>query len=234
MNYIFRAEQYVGDIIMRLPGSVHLFMEKGIDFCCGGQRTLRHVLEEKNLDEERFLKRLHLIYEDTHDDDQWIDWDEKNIAWTVDYIVDKHHQYLVDEVPALMFHVNKVKNTHIQNHPELEQVLQVCNQFQISLSRHSLKEEEQVFPIMKRLENNEQISSNDLQFLTQELSDEHEQTGEALLQLRILTNDYELPEDACGNYELMLQKFVALESDLMVHVHLENNVLFPKVQAVIG
>ena len=133
-------------------------------------------------------------------------------------------------LPKLSGYVTKVFRVHSQNHPELADVHQLFNTLKTELEQHTIQEETSIFPKIKEYENNpSQDQLTEIQNEIKALEREHDQSGSILKQLRMVTNDYTLPPDACTTYRLTYQKLQELESDLFQHIHLENNILFRRL-----
>jgi len=162
-------------------------------------------------------------------------WEEKSHSDLIDHILEKHHSYLNSELPALNQYVTKVSRVHGSNHPELNHVYMLYQQIKIELEQHSLIEETEVFPLIKEYEKNPSIASKErLGKVISELETDHEKVGLLLREIRAVTQDYSLPEDACMTYRMTFSRLEELESDMFDHIHLENNILFPRFLKVVN
>lgn len=226
----FTASQNVGEIVTQFPKSADLFKEYRIDFCCGGDRLLGSVLKEANLDEGIVLDRINTLYEelkDTRHSER--DWTQAPSSELIEHVVNTHHAYLNVELPRASELVTKILRVHGAHHPELATVYRLFHRLKMELEQHLIKEEEIEFPLLKEYETNPSGENQDkLQRILRELETEHEGAGDLLKELRKVTNDFEIPEDACNTYRLAYQKLEEIENDTFQHVHLENNILFPR------
>lgn len=159
-------------------------------------------------------------------------WREAHVADLIDHIVSTHHYYLRKELPVLSEFVTKILRVHGAAHGEIAALHKRFHQMKIELDQHLITEEEVLFPLLKRYasEPSEELREQTIKGL-RELESDHSLVGDCLKDMRQLTNDYALPPDACRTYTLTYQKLVELESDIFQHVHLENNILFPRIEA---
>jgi regulator of cell morphogenesis and NO signaling len=218
----------LGELVTRYPKTAQVFKRYGIDFCCGGKRPLRVVLAESGLSEEELASQLREAFAGAEDEGEAPDWTKRSFAELIDHIVSVHHGYLYRELPEIGQYVVKIDHVHGGRHPELAQVRDLFARMRQELMIHLPKEEMDLFPAIKRLEQEPSAEQRGrLTAMVEALEDEHESCGEILKQIRSVTNDYAVPDDACATYRLTFQKLQELESDLFQHIHLENNVLFP-------
>lgn len=231
MGRTFDGFETVGDIVAGFPGASHLFKEYKIDFCCGGNRALSAVLEEKQMDKTVFLERLNEMLRQAEESRvRDPDWREATSSELIDHIVQIHHAYLLKELPLLSEFVAKILRVHGRMHPELAQLHRLFHQMKTELEQHLITEEEIVFPLIRIAEQTgAQPDAAKAANTIQELETDHRAVGELLKAMREVTQEYRLPEDACRTYTVTFQKLEEMESDLFEHIHLENNVLFPRV-----
>lgn len=231
METMFAPTDHVGDIVTRFPQADEVFNRYRIDFCCGGNRPLNEVIAEKGLDQEEVMQHLHELYEKTQTrSNGHTDWSEVPYGEVVDHIVNHYHAHLYRELPQLSTYVTKVYRVHGTKHPELEDVFKLFHELKMDLEQHAIKEEEQVFPLIKAYEKEpDPVQLDHLNEMIRELEQEHDGTGRLLKELRKVTDDYTLPPGACNTYTLTYQKLEALEGETFRHVHLENNILFPRL-----
>lgn len=229
MKKLFTAQSTVGEIVAIFPKASDLFRAYKIDFCCGGSRSLSDVVTEKQLDIETILNKLQSMYEKSLEkvEKNWLEVSHKEL---IDHIIQTHHQFLLEELPQLTPYVTKVARVHGPKQPHLIQVHQLFHELKIELEQHLMKEEKDVFPLIIQFETsptkeNEQIMKQAIE----ELTAEHERAGDIIKRIREVTNDFTLPVDACGTYRLVYNRLEALENDLFTHIHLENNILFPRI-----
>lgn len=220
----------VGEIAAKDIRKAEVFRKMGIDFCCGGGKTLSEAVENTGISEEDLRAALDAVPAEpvpaSRNYDQW------ELGFLADYIVNTHHRYVKDNAPVVYQLAVKVAQHHGENHPELNKLVQGLKHFLEDLLHHLSKEEEIVFPGIRELlsqkANADQPTLENLKRKIFLMEKEHEVAGEDLSFFRKLTNNYTLPEDACNSYQYLFAKLQEFENDLHEHVHLENNILFPK------
>ncbi|PWU67623.1 iron-sulfur cluster repair di-iron protein [Gracilibacillus dipsosauri] len=220
----FDLEMKTGDIVTQFPKASSLFKQYKIDFCCGGNRPIGEALEKRRLDKEAVLTEINQLYEETNNQDE-IDWTSKSNLELIEHIVEKHHGYLKQVLPELSKYVTKVQRVHGEAHPELTTVYTVFHQLKSELESHLEKEESTLFP--KLMDNDVEAAAA----IIHHFEEEHEHEGRLLELMREVTDDYAIPTGACNTYQLTYLKLDELESDLFLHIHLENNILFPRFTA---
>jgi regulator of cell morphogenesis and NO signaling len=226
----------VGQIAAKDVRKAEVFRKYGIDFCCGGRKSLQQTCAEKGLDLAAVEAELDRAAQSSQPAENFDRWDP---AFLADYIFNKHHRYYYDEAPVLVELVEKVCGRHGDAHPELLRVKQLFDTLAMELSGHFAKEEKVLFPFVKALVLAEQTGNTDalrsqfsIEQPVQMMEADHEAAGELLAELRNVTNNYEAPEGSCNSYRFLYGKLEALEQDLHQHIHLENNLLFPKALAL--
>ncbi|MGO4276052.1 hemerythrin domain-containing protein, partial [Paenibacillus sp. TAF58] len=156
-----------------------------------------------------------------------LDWRELSSSQLIDYIMDVHHGYLKRELPHLSEYVKKVARVHGPHHSELLQVEQWFETLKSDMEQHMEKEEREAFPAVFAFEKDPtEVKRTQLLEILDALEHEHEESGDLLKQIREITEDYKLPEDACTTFQLTYLKLEELEADMFQHIHLENNILF--------
>lgn len=234
----FSETNTVREIVVSLPASTRLFEGLGIDYCCGGQRPLSEACERANVAVSEVLRSLAEIAAANPEGTER-DWQRESLAALTNYIVEKHHVFTKNELPRLERLLNKVCGVHGQNHPELLRLRELFGGLQHELGTHLLKEEQVLFPYIERLEE-AATSGHRVQppfFGTvrnpvRMMMMEHERAGETLEQMRALTQGYTAPADACISYRTLYDALAAFAADLHQHIHLENNILFPRAEAL--
>ncbi|WP_416826725.1 iron-sulfur cluster repair di-iron protein [Ectobacillus polymachus] len=229
MNFIIESSNKTGDIVTKLPAASKLFKQYKIDFCCGGDRPIGNVLEEKGLDKAYILQQLNDLYA-SNNERQEIDWETAPLHVIVDQIITHYHVFTTELLAELSPFVMKIYRVHGDTHVHLKEVYQLFSQLKAELEPHLIDEERDVFPHIVSYEKSG--SQTDLAQAKQEiakLESEHEAAGALLKKLRTVTNDYQLPEEACNTYRLTYLKLEELESMTFEHIHLENNILFPRL-----
>ena len=220
----------VGQIVAKDIRKAELLKSLGIDFCCGGKKTLKQVCAEKNLDFDTVNEQLSAPQNAGADKHDYLKWDA---AFLADYIYHRHHLYYYDNLPLLNELMNKVAGKHGDSHPELLRLQEYFGQLQYELKTHFLKEEKVLFPAIKTMSaaigkgnsGRELINLNDP---IQVMEADHDMAGSLLASMAAITNNYTPPQGACNSFGLLYAKLKDLEDDLHLHVHLENNILFPK------
>lgn len=224
----------IGDIAAKDYRKAEVFKKMGIDFCCGGAKTLKEASIEAGVTEEALMQALNEANTLTTTASQ--DYNSWNIDFLADFIVNTHHQYVKNNADIINNMAQKVASHHKENHPELPEMALRVNNFLQDMIHHMAKEENILFPAIKKLvahQNDPQSNPFQPGMVTsavQMMKQEHEQAGEDLRFFRKLTNDFLLPEDACNSYQYLFEKMKEYEDDLHKHIHLENNILFPKAE----
>ena len=210
-----------------------VFEKYHLDFCCKGKRSLEQACTEQQLSVSKVKDDLENIF--TKDNNSTVDFEKMNLTQLVDYIVQTHHAYVKNEMPQIYAYLHKVSSKHGERHPELYKIFQTFSAVKEEMEGHMKKEELILFPRIKELQkltNNEnanlQLNITYLQSPITVMEQEHDHAGNLLNDIRILSNNYAPPQDACTTYRLCFAALNAFELDLHQHVHLENNILFPK------
>ncbi|WP_028782574.1 iron-sulfur cluster repair di-iron protein [Thalassobacillus devorans] len=227
----FTREHTPADIVNIYPKASDLFKKNRIDFCCGGDRPLGEVFDEKKIDESMILHQLNEEYTDWKTKgNESPSWDSVSNTELVDHIVYTHHAYLNDELPALGQFVTKIYRVHGANHPHLKELHRLYNELKVELESHLIKEEMEVFPLVKQydLEPSEELRQQ-IHEANGGLEEEHDHAGDLLKEIHNLTNGFELPDGACNSYQITYKRLAELEADTFQHIHLENNILFKRI-----
>jgi regulator of cell morphogenesis and NO signaling len=230
MNAIY-VHQTVGEIVAQNPILAGVFESIGIDYCCGGKKSLDEACREKELDPKAVLARLR---EGDRAAESCSAADVANMTVTelVDHIEDTHHAYLRSELPRLAALARKVASRHGEKDPRLERVQQTIAGMSIELWLHMQKEERCLFPMIRQLALGVQApwySGGAIAGPIRQMESEHDDAGSALRRLRELTDGFSPPAWACNTYRVLLAALAYFERDMHSHMHKENNVLFPKV-----
>lgn len=220
-------EMRVADIVKEIPKSADIFRSNRIDFCCGGQIPLAEAVHDKSASLETLLDEINSLQ--TENAGEGLDVQYLDNASLINYIQNKYHIPLREEMKNLTPYVTKVAKVHGDNHPELIDIKEVFTGLKNELLDHTQDEDDTVFPLVKEYSLNptDELRAK-LQPHIDELETEHENAGNALKRLRELTHDFTPPLDACGTYRLVFARLEQLEKDTFNHVHLENNVLFKR------
>lgn len=216
--------------------AVRVFEKFGIDYCCGGKRPLAEVCLEKGYDAEAIQRELEAAVAGVQTADT--DWSPASLGELIRHIVDTHHEYLRREFPALQARLDKVYRVYNERYgPTLRGLPEAFAALRAELEMHTRKEEMILFPTIAAYEAAEQSGqplpaapfgtvANPIHMMEAE----HESAGRALTEIRSITGDFQLPEYACVTYRALMTGLQDLERDLHVHIHLENNILFPRAQ----
>lgn len=229
MEQVFNENSTLGGIVTKFPKAGDYFKEHKIDFCCGGNRPVKEAVTELGLDVEKIVSDLNKLYSERPADDPDRNWADASFAELIDHIVNTHHAYLMEELPDLSKYVTTILRVHGPGHPEIADVHKLFHAFKADMEAHTIKEEADAFPIILKFEqdpSDENFAMVDR--VIHKLEEEHDEAGDIMKKIRKVTNDFALPEDACGTYRMVYQRLQEIESDTFQHVHLENNILFPR------
>jgi regulator of cell morphogenesis and NO signaling len=224
-----KLETTIGQLVTERPARARIFESFGIDYCCGGKKPLAQAIREKNLDAKTVLGVLDAFDDQSPQTER--NWGEASMTELADHIEQTHHAYLKTELPRLEFLVNKVADRHGSERPQLIQLARLFNIFKAELESHMHKEEVILFPICRQLEASgspQRFHCGSVQNPIAVMVQEHDDAGEALRQMRELTDNYSLPADACNTYRALFDSLQQLEQDMHRHVHKENSILFPR------
>jgi regulator of cell morphogenesis and NO signaling len=224
-----RPATRVADVAADHPATIRVFQSYGIDFCCGGKRPLEEVCREMKLDFDELKKDLDLAVAGPRPDGPA--WHEWSLAQVVAGIVERYHRPLDEELPRLSRMMEKVLNVHGERHPELADVSRAFVAVRDELRPHMLREEETLFPYLARVEAGAMPGDSPAATLggpITALEHDHEVVGQGLAALRALTAGYRAPADACNTFRGLYHGFEELERNVHEHVHVENNILFPR------
>jgi len=219
----------VGRWVAEHPPTSRVFEPLRIDYCCGGDKSLNQACAERQLDPQRVLAQLEQVISDAPPPTER--WNDAPLATLCDHIEQTHHAYLRAELPRLTELVAKVVAAHGATHPILAEVQQALAELYAELQPHMLKEEQILFPAIRRLEGSAEPSSFPFGTIANPIrmmEHEHDLAGGALSRIRALTGDFAVPAEACNTYRAMLDGLHTLEQDMHQHVHKENNILFPR------
>jgi len=220
-------ELTVGEIVADDFRTATIFKNSGIDFCCGGKQSIADACLEKGIDASVLEKQIQELKIETLSPSQ--NFKEWELGFLCDYIVNTHHKYVLKTLPELLFYTQKIADVHGDHHPELVEIASVFSQINDELSQHLVKEETVLFPAIKKA-----VSASDpntravIASEIERMQGEHDFAGSAMDKINVISKQYLLPEDACNTYRVTFELLEQFEDDLHVHVHLENNILYPK------
>ncbi|HVP49548.1 MAG TPA: iron-sulfur cluster repair di-iron protein [Bryobacteraceae bacterium] len=219
------AERTVGELAVENPAAARVFEKHGIDYCCGGKNSLATVCQDRGLAVAALLREL----DASQPEPQERDWKVTPLSDLIGHIVARHHAYLKSELPRITDLFAKVLRAHGEREPRLAEVSDVFEVLKEELDAHMMKEEMILFPAIVRIEagSNAGVPCS-IEHPIARMEYEHESAGRALAQMRHLTLDYYIPEEACNTYRALFAALIEVEADLHQHIHLENNILFPR------
>jgi regulator of cell morphogenesis and NO signaling len=217
----------IGQIVAQDFRTAEIFKKAGIDFCCGGNKSIAEACTEKGIEPAVIENKLsELKNQSSGSMDNFNEWE---LDFLCDYIVNKHHKYMNKTLPELRFYTQKIASVHGNFHPELPEVSDLFTKIADALTEHLRHEENVLFPAIKAAlrsagkEHTEIIHSE-----ISRMTGEHEFAGSSMDRIRVITSNYLVPGDACNTYMVTLRLLEQFEDDLHIHVHLENNILYPK------
>lgn len=232
-------QETVGQLATALPGATRVFEQFGIDYCCGGQHTLAEACRLKHLAIERVVHSLAEAEASRAPSGEGRDWRTETLTTLAAYIVDTHHFFTKQEITRLENLLAKVCQAHGERRPELLKAQALFQALKHDLLPHMLKEEQVLFPYVARLEEASYFgqpapppSFGTVNNPVRMMMMEHDRAGELLRALREVTGAYTVPGDACASFRALYQALPEFEADLHQHIHLENNILFPRAVAL--
>ena len=221
---IITSDKRIGHIAAEHPLATRVFARHQIDYCCGGGKSLHDVCAMKGLDTDTIVSEIQKELDQS--DSEVFHWDKVKLDDIIDHILADYHRPLKEELPRLVAMAQKVLNVHKDKDPEmLTELTEVILGLQAELEQHMAKEEQILFPMIKQGKGAR--ADGPIAVMLQE----HESAGAALKRLRELTHDYDVPVNACNTWRALWHGLAALEESLHQHIHLENNILFPKALA---
>ncbi len=223
----------IGALVAQDYRAASVFKKYGIDFCCQGKRTIKDACDSKNLDAKLVVTDLNSINQESTGDS--IDYKSWPIDLLADYIEKKHHRYVVEKSEEIKPYLDKICRVHGERHPELFEINLHFNTTAGELAKHMKKEELVLFPFVRQMVKAKQEgkSLNAPEFGTienpiQMMMNEHTAEGDRFRIIESLSKNYEAPQDACNTYRVAIALLKEFEADLHLHIHLENNILFPE------
>jgi regulator of cell morphogenesis and NO signaling len=229
MTFLITENTLVKDIVNELPKSSDVFKRNRIDFCCGGNIPLSTAVKQNGLNIDTLLGELKVVFEKSNTTEtDLVVWTKSDSSTIIDHVITNYHRASEEELAMLSPYVTKVSRVHGDHHPELLKVYELFYEFKKELLEHMAKEEEVVFPIIRKLADGTVENREEAIAMIVELEKEHDNAGEILREIRSVTSDFTLPLDACGTYRLVYKRLEELEGLTFMHVHFENNILFPR------
>ncbi|HSF46134.1 MAG TPA: iron-sulfur cluster repair di-iron protein [Chitinophagaceae bacterium] len=221
-------DQRLADLVFAHHSSAPVLEKYKLDFCCKGKRTLAQACSEQDIPVEEVVAELETVIGNRENPapSVFMTMTPQQLA---DYIVARHHVYVRQAIPQIVYHLDKVYHKHGERYAYVSEVYTLFRKVAVELEQHMLKEEKILFPMMANVG---QMSSAQLAGPIHVMEAEHEEAGDLLARIREITHDYTPPEDACTTHRLMLEELKGFEVDLHEHVHLENHLLFPRAIAM--
>lgn len=231
LKNILYNEITVGEIVAEDFRAAEIFKNVGIDFCCGGNKSLDNACNEKDIDPSSL--RLQLKELENEPISQTQNFKEWELDFLSNYIVNTHHRYMLKTMPELVLYTKKIASVHGSNHPELIELADLFRGINNELIQHLKNEEEVLFPAIKEaLKSNSTESRGTIRSEISRMNGEHELAGGAMDRINEITSNYSVPQDGCNTYHVTFKLLRQFEDDLHTHVHLENNILYPKALAI--
>ena len=229
----------VREVAVEFPEATRIFEKFGIDYCCGGNRSLEEACAALSLSVDQVLDSLELAEETARTKQKDRNWQTEPLADLVAHITNTHHKYTREELARLDPLLHKVCSVHGKNHPELQQIRSSFQGLAQELTMHMMKEEMVLFPYIMRMEESviqkEPVLPPPFGSVANPVAmmiHEHDSAGDALRAMRQASSSYTPPGDACISYQTLYKALADFEADLHQHIHLENNILFPRAIAL--
>ena len=224
----------VADTVTENIKTAHVFKKHGIDFCCGGGISIKKACEKNDVNLDDLINELNSVEQNIsfiHDYGKW------ELDFLIEFIINAHHKYVEENIPLLKQYGARVAKVHGHHYSELLEIEELINAVSDELTVHMKKEELILFPFVKKLveakKNNTAIEiphfgtvNNPIKMM----EEEHDNAGDVFKRISELTNGYNTPEGACNTFKALYAKLEEFEDNLHQHVHLENNILFPKAK----
>ena len=233
------TEKTVREMALENAGATRVFEKLGIDYCCGGNQSLEEACRRANLNLDQVLDSLKDAAEGVSGQQNDRDWQIEPLAALITHIQNTHHKYTREEIARLGPLLAKVCSVHGKNHRELLEIQEVFHGLAQELSAHLMKEEMMLFPYIVRMEaavtGKQPIGPSpfgSVQNPVAMMEHEHDSAGNALRAMKRASNGFSAPAEACVSYQTLYKALAAFEADLHQHIHIENNILFPRAIAM--
>ena len=226
-------DKTIGDFVAEDYRTAKVFEKYGIDFCCGGKVPLPDSCRERGVDPATLLKEIEAVkHEPLERSQNYAAW---GLPFLSDYIVNTHHGYLNENLSQIAVYARKIAEVHGARHPEVIEIARIFDTIATDMAAHLREEEEVLFPAIKRIDAArksgtppEAEDQETIKAALGKLNQEHDAIGDAVHTIRDLSKGYAIPNDVCNTFAVTYRKLKEFEDDLHKHVHLENNILFPK------
>ncbi|WP_285058880.1 iron-sulfur cluster repair di-iron protein [Pedobacter ginsengisoli] len=222
----------IGELVAREYRTASVFKENGIDFCCNGNRTIQEACNQKQIESDGLIAHLESLKD--QDSGSSVNYNSWPLDLLADYIEKIHHRYVQKSIQEISTFLEKIVSVHGKAHPELSTIAQLFADSAGELTAHMKKEELILFPYIRQLEQAKhsatklQAAFGSVQHPIRMMMHEHDTEGERFRKINALTGSYHAPLDACNTYKVTYSLLKEFEDDLHLHIHLENNILFPK------
>ncbi len=223
----------LGEVVKGNFNTAAVFQANNMDFCCGGSINIADACSKAGIDAGQLIARLEAAAAQTDPDSEYINSLEPDELCT--YIIKRHHEYVRKNIPLLTKNLEKICQVHGEHHPELYKIRDLFTQSAGNLTMHMQKEEIMLFPYIQRLarakRDHAALAGSPFGSVSNPIGAmvaEHQAEGERFDEIAKLSGNYQLPGDACATFEVTYQQLKGFEDDLHRHIHLENNILFPK------
>lgn len=224
----------VAEIVTGNIKTAHIFKKHGIDFCCGGGITIEKACDKNNVDISILIDELKDLENEKSSFNDFNNWE---LDFLIDFIENTHHKYVEENIPLLKQYGNKVAKVHGHHYTELLEIKELIHEVSDELTLHMKKEELMLFPFIKKMVNAHKLGATvqappfgTVDNPIQMMEEEHDNAGSVFKRISELTNNYQTPDGACNTFKALYSKLEEFENDLHQHVHLENNILFPKAK----
>ena len=231
MNYDI-DKMTVAEVVTKNIKTADIFKKNGIDFCCGGNVSVKEICDEKSVDYDNLKSQIEAIESKV---DRNLNYDSWDLDFLADYIVNTHHKYVTEANDLIAQYSNKVAKVHGDHNPEVIEINDLFMAIANELNMHMHKEEMILFPFIRQLANAKKSGQDidaphfgTIQNPINMMEIEHVDAGDIIKKITELSNNFTPPEHACNTYRALYAKLEEYQDDLFEHIHLENNILFPK------
>ncbi len=222
----------IWDIVAYDYKTASVFKKYGIDFCCNGNRSIEEACNDKDINNSKLIIELNEILHKLTDNS--INYTIRPLDLLVDYIEKTHHRYVKNKIPEISAYLTKIVKVHGDRHPELIKIAKLFAESANDITTHMEEEETGIFPLIRKLiinwsdDQNNNISIGQIKLDIKSRMHEHDIEWERFREIAKLTNNYTPPSDSCNTYRVTFAMLQEYENDLHLHIHLENNILFPR------
>jgi len=223
----------IGEIVTKDFRTASVFTEYGIDFCCGGNKTLQKACEEKSVNVSELQEKLNEVTQSKVGND--LDFNSWDLDLLADYIEKTYHRYIKEKTPVILQYLEKIREVHGAHHPELSEIYNLFSHSAMDLGMHLQKEERILFPMIRQLVEDKDSGQGaelghcgTIENPISVMMSEHVTEGERFDNISELSHGYTIPSDGCNTYQAAYTLLAEFEQNLHKHIHLENNILFPK------